>query len=791
MSGTNEIEVWRRHPSDVARLVLSGVVLGLLLAISAWAPASVRGFSADLLRVVRRLPDPVEGVLLGLAQVAALAAPVLALAWLVGRRRLRLLGATAAGVVSAALATALLQGWLDRTVPSRAVQELTQRSWITGAAFPSGAYLAALTAAVVIMGSGSTREWRRVGLAAVVAGSVVRLITAVAVPLNLGVTLALGAAVGSLVLVVMGAPLRRLSPEDLLVALRAIGYRAGSIEETAVGAAHSRTFRATGDHAPDPAAFVKVLGRDERAAEVFSRSLRALRVRGLADERAGWSAPDTARNEALAGLLARGHGTRAADVLAAGASPEGDGITVLQPLNGRLLATFDGPEVTDEILRDAWRQLALLQQAKIAHRWFDPTHLLVDQADGTVVLDFRWAAVGANERLLAIDVADLAVGLASLVGVDRAVSAGAAEFGAEPLAAALPVLQPLVLSPANRKSAKAQPKLLGDLRTAVAEVSGAGEVELAPVARLTGAKVLAWVGIVVMAYAILGFTSNLPQIRLALRDADWAYLPLLVALSAGSYVTGAMQMLGAVPQRLPFLRTIEVMFAQSFLNRFTPANAGGMALRVRYLQAHGSDLPAAAASVGLTSVAGGVMQVVVLGVLMIWTGTSQDIGLELPGIDSVAIILAVVLLIGATVVALPWTRRMMKEKVFPMVGKGLADLKVLARSPAKVGLLFGGALLGKMTTLAAFVLSARALGVEVPAAVLCLLYMTANTVASAAPTPGGVGVIEAALVAVLTGVGVESAPAISVVVVFRLITYWLPIPFCWLALTHLRRTNVL
>ena len=74
---------------------------------------------------------------------------------------------------------------------------------------------------------------------------------------------------------------------------------------------------------------------------------------------------------------------------------------------------------------------------------------------------------------------------------------------------------------------------------------------------------------------------------------------------------------------------------------------------------------------------------------------------------------------------------------------------------------------------------------------LCLLYMTANTVASAAPTPGGVGVIEAALVAVLTGVGVESAQAISVVVLFRLITYWLPIPFCWLALNHLRRTNVL
>ncbi len=99
-----------------------------------------------------------------------------------------------------------------------------------------------------------------------------------------------------------------------------------------------------------------------------------------------------------------------------------------------------------------------------------------------------------------------------------------------------------------------------------------GAVALAPVARLTWSKVLAWVGIVVMAYAVLGFTSNLPQIRLALRSADWSYLPVLIALSAGSYLTGAMQ-------------------------------------------------------------------AVVLGVLMIWTGTSPDIDIQLPGVDSVAVIL--------------------------------------------------------------------------------------------------------------------------------------------------------
>lgn len=52
--------------------------------------------------------------------------------------------------------------------------------------------------------------------------------------------------------------------------------------------------------------------------------------------------------------------------------------------------------------------------------------------------------------------------------------------------------------------------------------------------------------------------------------------------------------------------------------------------------------------------------------------------------------------------------------------------------------------------------------------------MVANTVASAVPTPGGVGAIEAALVFVLTNALVDDATAWAVVLLFRLINYWLP-----------------
>ena len=43
------------------------------------------------------------------------------------------------------------------------------------------------------------------------------------------------------------------------------------------------------------------------------------------------------------------------------------------------------------------------------------------------------------------------------------------------------------------------------------------------------------------------------------------------------------------------------------------------------------------------------------------------------------------------------------------------------------------------------------------------------------PTPGGVGGVEAALIAVLTGAGVDGATAARPWWVFRLVTYWLPV----------------
>ena len=84
-----------------------------------------------------------------------------------------------------------------------------------------------------------------------------------------------------------------------------------------------------------------------------------------------------------------------------------------------------------------------------------------------------------------------------------------------------------------------------------------------------------------------------------------------------------------------------------------------------------------------------------------------------------------------------------------------------------------------------------ALGLAISVPRLGFLYLTASTVAAAAPTPGGVGAVEAALTAALTGAGAPPADALSAVFVFRLATYWLPIPFGWFSLNRLQKLGAI
>jgi glycosyltransferase 2 family protein len=779
---------WSRHPADAARLAVAAVVLLASLGFVAAYPDITRAISSDIVRLARHLPVAVQQGTIGLLQIVSLATPLvlvgLAIHW---RRPWQVVAAVGAGVV-AGLAVASLQGWLDDTTPPSAIEGLAVESWITGAAFPSSAYLATLAAGFTVLSPSFSRQWRRAVWVWIIVLCVARMLTAVAVPLQLVTIVSLGITVGSVVLVVFGSPARRFDLTKIPPALATAGFVVDDLEAVESSGRLSRRLRASLDSEPIE---VRVVGREERDADLLLRAVRAIRVKGVEEGRPGWSPTRAIEHEALCSLLASGAGVRTPAVLGTAETDDGDGVLVVRDVGGRPLVDLTDDELTDAVLVGCWEQLAALHRRAIAHGQPNLEHFELGPG-GAVLLDgFRAGHLGADDRGLGTDIADLLGAQAARVGVDRAVTAAVAAMPADALARALPLVQPLAVSAATRAEVKerADKSLWGDVRTALQERLGVEKYELTHLQRIGLAQLVGLLGAGLLVYVLLAFASNWSDIEEALREADWTYLPWIIALAIAGYGGGALSLMGAVPLRLPFLQTVQVMFAQSFLNRFTPANAGGMALRARYLQQNGIDLTLSAASVGLTSAASGVMQVVLLIVFATWAGSSDDIGFSTPDATTIAGLLLGVLVIAGGLYLLPWGRRFF-GKLLGSLWKAAKELLALAKDPVKVVQLFGGATIGKVTTILAFVLSVRAFGVDdISFAVLGLAYMTANTVASAAPTPGGLGAIEAALVAVLTGLGVDSATALSIVLVFRLVTYWMPVLPSWLFLRHLRRVG--
>jgi uncharacterized protein (TIRG00374 family) len=126
-------------------------------------------------------------------------------------------------------------------------------------------------------------------------------------------------------------------------------------------------------------------------------------------------------------------------------------------------------------------------------------------------------------------------------------------------------------------------------------------------------------------------------------------------------------------------------------------------------------------------------------------------------------------------------------RFLPLVRRVVPRVVAIFQDPRKVVTLFAGALLLDMSFVAALTCATRAFGATPSIPAVAVVYFAGAIIGSAVPTPGGLGGVEAALSAGLVAMGLNPGIAVSSVLLFRLCTYWLPIPFGWASLNYLQR----
>jgi hypothetical protein len=130
---------------------------------------------------------------------------------------------------------------------------------------------------------------------------------------------------------------------------------------------------------------------------------------------------------------------------------------------GRSLEERDPAEVADATLAAAWREVARLHRAGIAHGDLGRHSVVVDDDAQPWLVDFDHAAAAASERARQADLVELLVGLATRFGAERAAAGARAAVGRDRLAAALATTPSSALTRGARAELHTRPDLREEL----------------------------------------------------------------------------------------------------------------------------------------------------------------------------------------------------------------------------------------------------------------------------------------------------------------------------------------
>jgi undecaprenyl-diphosphatase len=652
-----------------------------------------------------------------------------------------------------------------------------------GAAFPTTLNLGVIAAWMFVDRGVWPNRWRWIGRLVLVLGIAARLGVSLADPATIITAIAIAAAASSLVQLILGAP--NTSPRAATVGeiLERLGYRVSSVERFGGfrGFAGFKVFLDDGQQL-----IVKVINRDFWAALLPVQLYRAARFRDIGQDRPFRSLRSAVEHEALCALKAHSDGVPTARLAVVAEFPPNAMMMAFDAQARQSLSELDPSRRTPQLLDSVWAIVDALQRSHTVHRHLNADALWVNDDGDVVLVGFALASLGVVGSALSTDVAEVLAATAGPLGVQRAVEAAVAGVGPAAVAAALPRLQPLALTPRTRAEVKAA-GCLDELREEVQRVTGAEDVPIAELERIKTGTVVTIAVVALALWALVPQFLGVGSLWGELLHANWWWAAAALGLSAATYIGAAVALDGSLPERVPLGPNIGVQIATSFVGVAAPG--GGLALTARFLQKRGIDTPTAVAAVGVDTIAGVIVHLTLTGLFFALVGSSGLKTFDLPSLSTIGLIAAGVALVAAIGVAVPWSRSLLTTRVLPATKRSLANVSEIARQPSKMIELFGGSLAITMGYILALEVAVSAFGPGPAFTSVALVYLVGSVVSSVAPTPGGIGAVEATLIAGLTSAGMTSTTAVAAVILFRLATFWIPLLPGWGALIALQRSG--
>ena len=493
-------------------------------------------------------------------------------------------------------------------------------------------------------------------------------------------------------------------------------------------------------------------------------------------------------HEAYLTLIAGRAGVPVPEVLAAGRfGPSRDAALVTRVPDGPTLS--EATDLADGTLDEILLAVLRLRDAGIAHGALGGDTIIVSD-QGIYVRGFRRASASAPASRLDSDLAATLGAMAVRAGAEQAGAAATRVLDADTARATLVHLQRSALDPVTVAALKHQKDLLPRLRTAVATGAGIDVPKLAEAKRISWASLLFAVGSLIGIWAVIGVLSGAGGSLGAIKGASWGWVALAFVFAQLPVVAEGWALVGAAVGQIPFGRCV----ALETSNTFTALVGGDIAvfaLRVRFFQRQGYDAAAAVSCGAIATTASWTVKTLLFLIAIPFAaGTFHAPSGSGGDQAAIWIILAVILAAGiavALIALVPRLRRLVSRRIRPHLLNIWANVKTIAAEPHKIVYVLAGSTLAQLLVILALGASLHAVGQHASIATLIAVNTLAAIIGGAVPVPGGLGVVEAGLIAGLTSAGVPQDQAVAAVLIQRFFAAYLPPVWGWATLAWMRR----
>jgi len=760
-----------RRPADLLLAIFSLLIVAVVLGSIRALPLGSGEVADDVSTWVRHIPRWLSSSAEVVAGVTCFVLAIVALVVLARSQWRDARNAVAAGLAGAAAAIIASAVW-------RAEQGVVEHAVLHGSN-PSmfvvdTAFVAFVVGTDLARRSRWSRWWWRSGAALLLGGLAVGTLT----PYALVIVFFGGLLVGWTVRWLLGAASVLPGTAELVRWLTGQHVPVGELSETEPGG----RARLEGTLTDGTRIRVHLSGRDTRGAGLARRLWALARLRSAVAGHVALSSRAQVQQLALACYLAEE------------ATVSAPTVVLLKEMPGETLAlvtTIPGGEQQAGVASLAgatslFSALRRLHDKGVADHDLRP-YTVFTSGDSAGFRSLDAAEPGASELARRLDLAQALTTVARACGTDGAVTALRAGYGPVDEGAVAAVLQPIALAPWGWRAMRDATGCLNEVRH---ELLGDGSVvTTARLQRFRWRTVLSAVALTVAAYLLVGELSGV-DILGTLDRANPGWLAIAVLASAVTYVAAAGNLAAFVPKRLSIWRGFCVQLATAFVGVALPPTVGHVAVNSRYLSREQVDESTIAAAVTLSQVVNVVTTVLLLIVFGVLTGSGFSRFKIAPGGD-VLIGLAVIVAAVIVVLAVPQTRAKVIGAVWPHLRAVWPRLLDAISQPLRLAVAAGANLLLTTAYLVALIAALLAVGAHPPILATAVVYLAGNAVGSAAPTPGGIGGVEAVLAAGLTAIGIPAHEAIPAVLIFRVATFWLPIPAGWVSYLVLQRRGVL